>query len=183
MASEHPGRVQVVTRGRAQETQVLNLSNAEAREWAMSGVHAKNPTGLQKTPAPATDLLTDAWNTSAPEIPPTPAVDPAADRDVLADARSLTPPTPAADPGDTTPPPANPAPAPDPDNAVVGLREAYDNHLSDIVTSLDALRRARHDDPDFSAPVDKRGAEFLQRAGDLKKWARNRPRAGTTDPD
>ncbi|MGW5990313.1 hypothetical protein ACWFRT_21470 [Streptomyces anulatus] len=131
MASEHPGRVQVVTRGRAQETQVLNLSNVEAREWAMSGVHAKNTTGLQKTPAPATDLLTDAWNTSAPEIPPTPAVD----RDVLADARSLTPPTPAADPGDTTPPPANPAPAPDPDNAVVGLREAYDNHLSDIVTA------------------------------------------------
>ncbi|MFF1268489.1 hypothetical protein ACFVZE_21890 [Streptomyces anulatus] len=101
---------------------------------------------------------TYAWNTSAPEIPTTPAVDPAADRDILADARSLTPPTPAADPGDTTPPPANPPPAPDPDNAVVGLREAYDNHLSDIVTSLDALRRARHDDPDFSAPVDKRGA-------------------------
>ncbi|MFD8710926.1 hypothetical protein OHA57_00420 [Streptomyces anulatus] len=118
----------------------------------MSGVHAKNTTGLQKTPAPATDLLTDAWNTSAPEIPPTPVVDPAADRDVLADARSLTPPTPAADPGDTTPPPANPAPAPDPDNAVVGLREAYDNHLSDIVTSLEALRWARHNDPDSPAP-------------------------------
>ncbi|WP_326621565.1 hypothetical protein OHA57_38425 (plasmid) [Streptomyces anulatus] len=37
MASEHPGRVQVVTRGRTQETQVLNLSNAEPRDWAMSG--------------------------------------------------------------------------------------------------------------------------------------------------
>ncbi|MDQ0700948.1 hypothetical protein [Streptomyces sp. W4I9-2] len=148
----------------------------------MSGVHTTNTTGLQKTPAPATVLLTDAWNTSAPEIPPTPAVDPAADRDVLADARSLTPPTPAADPGDTTAPSANPAPAPDPDNAVVGLREAYDNHLSDIVTSLKALRWARHNDPDFPGPVDKRGAEFLYRAGDLKKWARNRPRAGTTDP-
>ncbi|MFH8873203.1 pRL2-11 [Streptomyces griseus] len=181
MASQHNGRVQVVTRGRAQETQVLNLSNAEAREWAMSGVHTKNPTGPQKTPAPATDLP-DAWNTSSPEIPPTPAVDPAADRDVLADARSLTPPTPAADPVDTTAPSANPAPAPDPDNAVVGLREAYDNHLSDIVTSLKALRWARHNDPDFPGPVDKRGAEFLYRAGDLKKWARNRPRAHATDP-
>ncbi|MBT1099762.1 MULTISPECIES: hypothetical protein [Streptomyces] len=37
MASEHPGRVQVVTRGRTQETQVLNLSNAEPRDWVMSG--------------------------------------------------------------------------------------------------------------------------------------------------
>ncbi|MYZ40510.1 MULTISPECIES: hypothetical protein [unclassified Streptomyces] len=27
----------------------------------------------------------------------------------------------------------------------------------------------------------KRGAEFLYRVGDLKKWARNRPRVGTTD--
>ncbi|MFG2569227.1 pRL2-11 [Streptomyces sp. NPDC048567] len=179
MASEHPGRVQVVTRGRAQETQVLNLSNAEAREWAMSGVHAKGNTGpaLTKTPAPAADLLTDAWNTSAPELPPT--------TEPTADAWSLTPPPPAptANPGDTTvPPPANPAPAPDPDDAVVGLREAYDKHLSNIVASLEALRWARANDPEFPAPVGKRGAAFLYRVGDLKKWARNRPRAGTTDP-
>lgn len=181
MASEHPGRVQVVTRGRAQETQVLNLSNAEAREWAMSGVHAKAKTGptLQKTPAPAADLLTDAWNTSAPELPP--AATPAAGPDSLADAWSLTPPAPAADPGATVTPPANPAPAPDPDDAVVGLRAAYEQHLSDIVASLKALRWARQNDPDFPGPVDKRGAEFLYRVGDLKKWARNRPRAGTTD--
>ncbi|WP_329305729.1 hypothetical protein [Streptomyces anulatus] len=119
----------------------------------MSGVHAKNTTGLQKTPAPVTDLLTDAWNTSAPEIPPTPVVDPAADRDVLADARSLTrrrPEPHTADPGDTTPPPANPPPA---------------------------------NPPPAPGPVDKRGAEFLYRAGDLKKWARNRPRAGPTATD
>ncbi|MEU6285515.1 pRL2-11 [Streptomyces sp. NPDC047028] len=187
MASEHPGRVQVVTRGRAQETQVLNLSNAEAREWAMSGVHAQGNTGptLTKTPAPAADLLADAWNTSTSELPPVPATDPAADRDVHADAWSLTPPTPtpAADPGDTmVPPPATPAPATDPDDAVVGLREAYENHLSEAVASLKAMRWARQNDPDFPSPVDKRGAEFLYRVGDLKKWARNRPRAGTTDP-
>ncbi|MFB6876384.1 pRL2-11 [Streptomyces sp. NPDC056323] len=185
MASEHPGRVQVVTRGRAQETQVLNLSNAEAREWAMSGVHAKGKTDptLHKTPAPAADLLTEAWNTSVPELPPAPAADPAVDRDFVADAWSLTPPAPAlaAEPGDTTvPPPANPAP--DPDDAVVGLREAYEKHLSETVASLKAMRWARQNDPDFPGPVDKRGAEFLYRAGDLKKWARNRPRAHATDP-
>lgn len=189
MASDHHGRVQVVTRGRAQETQVLNLSNAEAREWAMSGVHAQGKTGptLHKTPAPAADLLTDAWNTSAPELQPPHATDPTADRDFLADAWSLTPPAPApapaADPDDTTvTPPANPDPDPDPDDAVVGLREAYEKHLTESVTSLKAMRWARQNDPDFPAPVDKRGAEFLYRAGDLTKWARNRPRAHATDP-
>lgn len=37
----------------------------------------------------------------------------------------------------------------------------------------------------FPKPVDKRGAELLYRARDLKRWARNRPRAatGTTDLD
>uniref|UniRef100_UPI000A378F9E pRL2-11 n=1 Tax=Streptomyces antimycoticus TaxID=68175 RepID=UPI000A378F9E len=39
--TRHPGRVQIVLGGRAQETQVLNLSDAEAREWAMTGVHAQ----------------------------------------------------------------------------------------------------------------------------------------------
>ncbi|MGW2183422.1 hypothetical protein ACWCXX_36405 [Streptomyces sp. NPDC001732] len=36
-----------------------------------------------------------------------------------------------------------------------------------------------------AAPVGKRGTELLYRAGDLKKWARNRPRAATgiTDLD
>ncbi|WP_457512113.1 hypothetical protein [Streptomyces sp. TE33382] len=141
---------------------------------------------------PAADLLTDAWNTSAPELPPPPATDPSADRDFLADAWSPTPPAPApapaADPDDTTvtPPPPTPAPAPAPtpapDDAVVGLREAYENHLSETVASLKAMRWARQNDPDFPGPVDKRGAEFLYRAGDLKKWARNRPRAHATDP-
>lgn len=71
------------------------------------------------------------------------------------------------------------------DDQALGLREAYDKHLSQIVASLDALRRARHDDPEFPAPVGKSGAAFLYRIGDLKKWARNRPRAAsdTTDLD
>ncbi|WP_433549267.1 hypothetical protein ACQPZG_32520 [Streptomyces sp. CA-294286] len=76
---------------------MLNLSNAEARESAMPGVHATGKTGtaLIMTPAPVAGFLTDACNTGAPEAPPA-AADPAADRDVPADAWSLTPPTPAA---------------------------------------------------------------------------------------
>ncbi|MEU5957971.1 hypothetical protein [Streptomyces sp. NPDC047525] len=51
------------------------------------------------------------------------------------------------------------------------------------LTSLHALRTARATDPTFPAAVDKSGTELLYRVADLKKWARNRPRAaiGTTD--
>ncbi|MER6914611.1 hypothetical protein ABT354_23300 [Streptomyces sp. NPDC000594] len=132
MPTEHPGRVQVVTRGRARETQVLNLSNAEAREWATSAARAKGTTGagLQKqTASPADEMPADPWSLSIPEPPPAPAADPAADGDPRADIWSLTPPTapPAAD--TTVPPPANPAPAPEPDDAAVGLRKAQQDHL------------------------------------------------------
>ncbi|MEW2121828.1 hypothetical protein AB0945_43300 [Streptomyces sp. NPDC005474] len=53
--------------------------------------------------------------------------------------------------------------------------------MPDITVS--ALRYARANDHDFPGPVDKRGVELLYRVGDLKRWARNRPRAasGTTD--
>jgi hypothetical protein len=93
---------------------------------------------------------------------------------------------PAADPGDTTAsttatPPAPPAPADD--DQAVGLRQAAEHHLPGI--SLAALRFARANDPALPDPADKRGAELLYRVGDLKRWARNRPRAaiGTTDLD
>ncbi|MEU2179817.1 hypothetical protein [Streptomyces thermolilacinus] len=192
MPSDHNGRVQVVTRGRAQETQVLNLSNEEARAWAMSGVHAKGTTGfsLHEPPVPAApaDDFADAWSTSASELPPAPATEPpAADRDPVAEVPGLPSSpaavAPAADVPDTAAASSPTPPAPADDDQALGLREAYDNHLSETVASLDALRRARHDDPEFPAPVGKRGAAFLYRVGDLKKWARNRPRAGTTDID
>lgn len=65
---------------------------------------------------------------------------------------------------------------------VVGLREAFENHLPGVA-SLDALCTARHTDSTFPKHVAKRGSAFLYRVGDLKRWARNRPRAasGTTD--
>ncbi|MFE4373625.1 hypothetical protein ACFRMN_36400 [Streptomyces sp. NPDC056835] len=69
----------------------------------------------------------------------------------------------------------------DPDDAVVGLRKAQQDHLPEL--TLAALRWARANDPDFPASVDTRGTELLYRAGDLRRWARNRPRgsAGATD--
>lgn len=57
------------------------------------------------------------------------------------------------------------------------MREAYEKHLEGV-RSLDVLRWARANDPHFPAPAGKRGVELLYRGvGDLKKWARNRPRA------
>ncbi|MCZ4102569.1 hypothetical protein [Streptomyces sp. H39-C1] len=60
-------------------------------------------------------------------------------------------------------------------------RKAQQDLLPEL--TLAALRWARANDPDFPPSVDKRGAELLHRVGDLKTWARNRPRAatGTTD--
>ncbi|MFE7840819.1 hypothetical protein ACFU53_33630 [Streptomyces sp. NPDC057474] len=62
-------------------------------------------------------------------------------------------------------------------------RVSKQNHLPDI--TLAALRSARANDPSFPGPAGKRGAELLYRVGDLKRWARNRPRAasGTTELD
>ncbi|WP_201724633.1 hypothetical protein, partial [Streptomyces antimycoticus] len=101
---------------------------------------------------------------------------PAADPDVLTDVQSTTPQAPAPEP-----PPAAPS-APAPDDAAVGLRTAQAEHLPQL--TLAALRWARANDPDFPASVDKRGTELLYRVGDLKRWARNRPRGaiGSTDP-
>ncbi|MDQ0828172.1 hypothetical protein QF032_000016 [Streptomyces achromogenes] len=85
-------------------------------------------------------------------------------------------PAPAADPGDANPAATSPA-APVDDDQAVGLREAHERHLPDI--TIAALRYARANDRTFPKPVDKRGAELLYRVGDLKKWARNRPRAAS----
>ncbi|MFE6461121.1 pRL2-11 [Streptomyces cinereoruber] len=53
--TRHPGRVQVVLGGTARETQVLNLSEAEARAWAMAGAPGnESPLTLLKPPAPPT---------------------------------------------------------------------------------------------------------------------------------
>ncbi|MFC9595787.1 helicase HerA domain-containing protein [Streptomyces sp. NPDC056944] len=52
--TRHPGRVQVVLGGTARETQVLNLSEAQARAWAMAGAAGHtSPLTLLKPPAPA----------------------------------------------------------------------------------------------------------------------------------
>ncbi|MFD7704717.1 pRL2-11 [Streptomyces caelestis] len=181
-STKHHGRAQVVIGGSAREAQVLFFTETEAREWATTGKKAADGPNPAALPMQAGPVLL--------QKPPTPAPQPAAaPADSLADAWSTTPttaapdpvPAPAADPGDATPALTSPA-APVDDDQAVGLREAAEHHLP---YTLAALRYARANDRTFPKPVGKRGAELLYRAGDLKRWARNRPRAatGTTDLD
>ncbi|MEU4800558.1 hypothetical protein [Streptomyces sp. NPDC023327] len=182
-STKHRGRAQVVSGGFARETQVLFFTEAEAREWATTGKTAAAAVGsvpvqLHKPPA---DSLADTPPASTGELPP--ASEPPTDGVRTADSA----PAPAAAPGElaanaTETPPVPPAPAPVDDDQAVGLREAVEHHLP---YTLNALRFARANDPTFPSPAGKRGAELLYRVGDLKKWARNRPRAatGTTDLD
>ncbi|MFG3158060.1 pRL2-11 [Streptomyces sp. NPDC048219] len=186
-STKHHGRAQVVSGGSARETQILFFTETEAREWATTGKKAAAaggpvPVQLHKPPA---DSLPDVASTTTPGLPPVPEQFASGDR--TADARNLTP-APAAAPGElaaatTTTPPETPTPVVVDDDQAVGLREAAEHHLPGI--TLAALRFARANDPAFPDSAGKRGAELLYRVGDLKKWARNRPRAatGTTDLD
>ncbi|MEU9617021.1 pRL2-11 [Streptomyces sp. NPDC048209] len=179
-STKHAGRAQVVTGGSATETQVLFFTEPEAHEWASTGKttaaepqhrgipEQPGPPALHKLGLPA-DSPADPW--SDPAQPPA-AVDPTPA--VAA--------TPAVDgPADPGTSPTDPAPGDD--DQAVGLRQAAEHHLPGI--TLDALRFARAKDPTFPTSVAKRGTELLYSVHDLKKWARNRPRAptGTTDLD
>jgi hypothetical protein len=184
--TKHPGRAQVVIGGTARETQVLFFTGAEAREWASTGkkpAATDGPGPVQLLGSP-TDSLPDAGSTT-PGLPPAPEPPAAAGGDRPADARNLTP-APAAAPGEpvanaTATPPRTLTPAVVDDDRAVGLREAHQHHLPGI--TLAALRFARANDPAFPGPAGKRGAELLYRVGDLKKGARNRPRAATNTTD
>lgn len=185
-STKHHGRAQVVSGGSARETQILFFTEAEAREWATTGTkaaaaHGPAPVQLHKPP---TDSPPDTRTTTAPGLPPAPEPPASGDQPAAPDLTT----DPAAGPGElaanaTAAPPTPLAPAVVDDDQAVGLREAAEHHLPDI--TLAALRFARANDPAFPGPAGKRGAELLYRVGDLKKWARNRPRAatGTTDLD
>ncbi|MGA4844806.1 helicase HerA domain-containing protein [Streptomyces sp. G5(2025)] len=182
-STKHRGRAQVVSGGSARETQILFFTETEAREWATTGKTAADvggsvPVQLLRPPA---DSLADTPPTSTGELPP--ASEPPTDGARAADARN-----PATAPGElatnaTATPPATPVPVVVDEDQAVGLREAAEHHLPGI--TLAALRFARANDPAFPGSAGKRGAELLYRVGDLKKWARNRPRAatGTTELD
>ncbi|WP_204328291.1 pRL2-11 [Streptomyces aureoverticillatus] len=184
-STKHPGRAQVVIGGTARETQVLFFTEAEARAWASTrpSANLQTPAGnMRKSPAPPaaaephTAASSPPVGTATDQLAPPPIV-------------GTTPP-PAPSTGQETADLANPPitearspadPAGSEADQAVGLREAHEHHLGDI--TLAALRFARANDPTFPDSAGKQGAELLYRVGELKRWARNRPRAavGTTD--
>ncbi|MCX4429421.1 hypothetical protein [Streptomyces mirabilis] len=120
----------------------------------------------------------------AADGPPTTCVDDATPTLPAAPETAALPaaPDPAAAPDDTTPAATSTATqAVVDDDQAVGLRQAHEHHLPEI--TLAALRYARAHDPTFPGSASKRGAELLYRVGDLKRWARNRPRAAVGFPD
>lgn len=182
-STKHPGRAQVVVGGTARETQVLFFTEAEAREWATTGASATAAGKLPAVPAqPAPAELQKAAEgpqaTGPDDQAPTPSTKPETPAHAALPAQQAD----AADPPGTIAATSPASPAGDVDDQAVGLRQAAEHHLP---YTLAALRYARANDPSFPKPVDKRGAELLYRVGDLKRWARNRPRAasGTTDLD
>ncbi|MGK5543373.1 helicase HerA domain-containing protein [Streptomyces sp. URMC 127] len=159
-STTHIGRTQVVLGGTAHETQVLFMTHAEARAWAMNTANA-GPVTLKKTPP----------TESAP--PKNPAAH-------VADSAPALP-TGTAPAVVLTQTPSEPSTAPEkPADELLGLRQAQLKHLPSI--TLTTLRWARANDPDFPKSAGKKGTELLYRASDLKRWARNRPRA-TEGPD
>lgn len=62
------------------------------------------------------------------------------------------------------------------DGSAVGLGEAVDAGV--VSVSVESLRAARKRDAEFPPPIGKRGAELLYDADQLRRWERNRPRAG-----
>ncbi|MFJ1742483.1 pRL2-11 [Streptomyces microflavus] len=178
-STRHIGRAQVVLGGAAHETQVMFMSDAEARAWAMAGAAGPTTVKLEKAATPQTP--------NPPEVSvhlgkhPIDPPDPQNETDKTPDLGDALP-SPrqeAADPApdDAQPPHDRPSQAdPAGEEEPVGFREALEKYLPQL--TIEGLRSARKDDPDFPKPVGKQGPQLLYLPADLTRWARNRPKAG-----
>ncbi|WP_431983842.1 pRL2-11 [Streptomyces qinglanensis] len=179
-STRHIGRAQVVLGGSAHETQVMFMSDAEARSWALAGAIGPEVT-LEKvsTPQPSSPpgepLLHEEKEDHSP---------PGSQSEPDATPPALQKPScePAAG-GSEVPPRGRPAAAALPETASseedqeepVGLREAQEKYLPHL--TIEALRTARKDDPEFPQPTGKKGNQLLYLPSVLMKWANNRPKA------
>ena len=156
-STRHPGRAQVCIGGTATETQVLFMTPHEARDWALAG-RRQNPVDATSTLSvePAGVAASQAGATSgflgeAGGTVALPAPDVACDTDPTGD---------------------------DAEAAAVSLSEASKDRGGAVVElRLDALRQASRRDPEFPAPVGRRGQARLYDPEALQRWQRNRPRS------
>ncbi|WP_121832186.1 pRL2-11 [Streptomyces sp. S1] len=176
-STRHTGRAQVVLGGVANETQVVFFTPDEARAWAELGRSVTTSQG-HTTPA---HLGQDAVNVTAEAVTePLPAI-PAQGRGpkVREDAEGFKedmealfaePLTEAAEAAEDT-------------DVPVTLKQAVDQEI--VSVSLSVLRKEANDKArgkEFPASVgkDAKTRGKLYRPSELKRWERNRPKAGQT---
>lgn len=153
-SSRHAGRVQVCIAGEATETQVLFPSEAEAREWAMSGAWAGvtvDQDGIRVRGAVQDGLGQPASQGNRPSS----VLDTATAHGGLRAVPDL--------------------PAEPPQLAGVTLSEAIDDGL--LKLKLGTAQKASNRDPEFPDPIGKRGTANLYDPTELARWQANRPRA------
>lgn len=160
-ASRHSGRVQVVLAGTAHETQVIFMTDAEAREWALSGTVTK---------APAVYELGEGDTPISGHTTPSHLGEEGVSDTDMRRLRSVDENT-----------------EPEPETAAIGLADAARTVCAGIsgaanpgVTTpqekrdLMALRNARGRDPQFPDHIEVKGREKMYDRRDLEVWARNR---------
>lgn len=203
-STRHTGRSQVVLGGVAHETQVMFMTDAEARAWAMGGAKRAAPVvTLHKVQTPGTS--------QGHRVTPHPVhlgkqggdgtanlhkTDISEDRPDSCDT-ALERPVPPLHAG--VEPPGDAMAGPREDGAGESLEleatptqaqveeSAEEGETGGLVTlrqaqeelfphlTVAALRRARANDPEFPENADKRANSMLYRRDQLVKWERNRP--------
>lgn len=179
----HIGRAQVVLGGTAHETQVVYMEPDDARAWAMTGrsqVAASQPPAgsvdLEKRPT--TVVATAATGMSESKHAGMPAELGRPRLRVVRDGE----PAPAAGSSPMVVPAPAPAPVPVAAEPVVSLRAAVESGV--LSCSLPVARKsATGRDPEFPEPagLDPQTKAKLYRPDELRRWERNRPRAGEAD--
>ncbi|MFJ8676794.1 pRL2-11 [Streptomyces sp. NPDC093589] len=190
-STRHIGRAQVVLGGQSHETQVMFMSDGEARSWAMSGPSGSPRVTLEKVrqtqgprdpgdgvhqgkPSPedpATQDIADITTDLGPARTQVPHAAPAVS------AASL-----QGRPGAPTPVTGGPAErsSSTSQEEPLTLREAQESLFPHL--TLEALRMARKKDPDFPENADAKGQQMRYWESDLRKWERNRIASANSTP-
>ncbi|MGW1931127.1 hypothetical protein [Streptomyces sp. NPDC001919] len=165
-ASRHSGRVQIVLAGVAHETQVVYMSDEEAKELATSGIITPVPSIEDLRHGSDTAIRRHSGGTHLGEE----AVSDTADRPL----RVVTGPDLPVSEAPPEPAPISLAQAARTVCAGVAGPAQPGATTSQEKRDLFALRNARSRDKDFPDHVALKGKEKLYNATDLERWSRNR---------
>ena len=146
-STRHPGRAQVCIGGIATETQIVHMEPKDARAWALAGTPVDSDgLGDVAVSRVAGDPFSQGKQPATVAGPP--------DLTIVGN--------PLHDPADAPVSVSLAQASVDRGDGLVGLRH-------------DALRQAARRDPEFPAPVGRRGQTRLYAPEALRRWERNRP--------